>query len=1376
MADFNVERLTEKLSQIGDILDGIKTQNALNIGDTNRTLSSVTEKLAKLDDLSTDECSSVITSLIGELKKNLDDKYSLLNIKFTEIDSQFRNLVRLNENNLEQNQIKDLFDIISTNLNVFSKQVMSQGDILNEITLRIESLRLETSQNREWGKSISTIKADIEKFNNGFESIIVNVNSSFERVTAELKKQSIDELQNKVEDMKMTMNAVISTVQIFDQKNKYLEELLNSITTKEDIEKARETMYQIIEQNKALAEHVDNLASVSDYDGLISQLNDSKDLIAQANDKLVEDLQKLELAVRNILSQEDFDSFKKDLNKLIYEVIESTNIVRGEVLGTTSEIRNLITVMNSLDFKTIFNKVLNNLTNIESNIKTTIYEVINKINQESENINSHLSAEFNGKFDILNDNISKIPGYTTEKIEISLNDLSNKMSMIHSDVKEANNLYTDSFSAKYDVLADKLNTTNIALDTISSLGISSLKFNIEDLGQKLEQAKEYLSENAQDNYNELLEKLKTLGKGLELLDDKVSKPNNDAIEIVLTKVAELTRKVEDFNINIEKVEFAENINRLKEVLNFMPEIIKESIKKDFTTTIETDISTRLDDLENLMSNITTEYSNSLTDFKTKVSDSIDIIKENTETSDIKLNNTVFEINAMKAEIQKIYVELTKMTEEQSQRFVDIQDNAVNRIEEVINSFSSLSHSVEENNTQKIQVDFQALNEKLENFINSFQNKFSSQPLQFSDEENNGLEELSEDAYLRIEAKLNKIKDQLNFNSINYFEAAKDNMHTILEEIEPIKDRLKTFADEDYQTLMNDFKVQLEYFTNKLKSLFVEVEGTGNTNVLDNLFAGLASLNGKMEALENGLKDLMQNGVSVGNNNQTNQPGQITGVNIDDANIANLSETLKTLSATSLVELKNDMEAVNKKLDLLTAQEKELDFLSPEKGLEQLAKLNEIISVEKLNALNKLNLLDKLETLSVLDNIDKIPQINTFLELQSQLKDIIIALDQKINAFYKNMEGIDRLSGEIKESFEASKESMLKSVLGVFEQISFVEEAEDIKDFIDGNVVSELKKVSTNLEENAKEIKGLKHVINSNNPLEYSELEGDFNNIQLAFEKLKIEDIAPLYEGLNAIKEEGINSIREQINLLQSGSSNNSNYSYTLQDIESDIAKLRMTLNELQNDEKLDSVAQNIDQLVNFLDGLRFDFTREDLGNMNHNITRMTDELTDLSSRTNKLILTSEDSRSDIKNTVGRFEQFLNQIYHNIKPIADMNMASKIDFLTGIVDRISKANEHNARIINNINEKLDAVESNVVENIKELKKLLPQSGSVIGLLEKKFVEQEERLASMEEKLNEFMETFDAKDGSELGKQIANIDKKLTKLNKSIEKVTSYVDEE
>ena len=118
----------------------------------------------------------------------------------------------------------------------------------------------------------------------------------------------------------------------------------------------------------------------------------------------------------------------------------------------------------------------------------------------------------------------------------------------------------------------------------------------------------------------------------------------------------------------------------------------------------------------------------------------------------------------------------------------------------------------------------------------------------------------------------------------------------------------------------------------------------------------------------------------------------------------------------------------------------------------------------------------------------------------------------------------------------------------------------------------------------------------------------------------------------------------------------------------------------------------------------------------------------------------------------------------------------METINSLIDNISKVTETHAKLINNINEKIDVVENNVIENIREMKKLMPQSGSVIGVLERKFEEQEERLASMEEKLYEFMESFDAKGDGELAKKINNIDKQLAKLNKSIEKVTSYVDEE
>lgn len=1362
MADINVEKLAEKFSQISDILNGIKTQNALSIEGTTRSLSGISDKLAKIELLSEKDSSDLLKSLLEEIRKNLDDKYSLLSIKFSEVETSFRNLVRTAEDNLTQKEIKDLFDIVSTNISVFSKQVMSHGDLLNEINLRIEAMRMDASQNQDILKNLSQLRTDVEKFNNGFESIILNINSSFEKVSEDLKNTSvvddISSIKKSFEDMQFTMQTVISSIQIFDKKNDALEAILNTIGTREDIEAAKEVMHNIILQNEKLAESIDNLASTTDYQGLIAQLDETKGLMSSSNERLLEDLSRLELVVSNILSEEDFEKFKKDFSKLIYEVIESTNVVRGDVLGTTSEIKNLITVMNSLDFKTIFNKVLNNLTNLESNIRTNIYEVTNKVSQEAENLNTRISGEFNPKFDLVNDNIMKIPGYTAEKLSTYLNEFANKLALIQEDVKAANALYSETFSDKYDVLADKINSTNITLDTISSIGISSLKFNIEDLSQKMDQSKEYISESTKYNYSDILDKIKTLSKGLELLDDKISKPNNEAIEVVLANVSELTRKVEEFNTNIEKVEFADNINRLKEILNFMPEIIKESIKKDFTTTIETDISSRIEELETLFSNITMEFSNTLTDFKNRVSDSIQVIKDNTETSDIKLNNTVFEINALKADIQRIHYEMSQAVENQSQKFIDVQDNTVNRIEEVLNSLSSLNVTATLPDGSQPVINVPAIESKLDKILEGLKSaRVQDYSVVTSVDDAN---ELSEDNYLRIEAKINKLKEQLSFTTTDLHENIQNSARTVLDNIAPLRDKLITFADDEYQDLMSDFKVQLEYFTNKLKTLFSEVEGTENSGLLNNLFAGLASLNSKMSSIEGALQSgaLPSGGFA---------PVQ-AGVPVNSENVNKLSEALKTLSASSLVDLKNGMEAVNKKLDLLAAHEREVDFLSPEKGLEQLAKLNEVISVEKLNALNKLNLLDKLQTLSVLDNIDKIPQINTFLELQSQLKDIIIALDQKLNAFYKNMESIDRVSDDIRTSFETSKEDMLKGVLQIFEQISFVEEAEDIKDYLDENVVKNLSQLNETFAENFRELKSLKHVINSTNSLEYSEVEGDFQQIHTSLEQLKAEQLMPLQMGLASIK--------EQFNILKAGTSVDSDYSYTMQDIESDIAKLRLLLQDIQQNPKMDVITQNIEQLVNFLDGLKFDFTREDMGRFQADIAKMADELIDLSSRTNRLILVNEDSRTDIKNTVANFQMYLNSIYENIKPLSDMKLNTKIETIAATVDKMLKTQNDNGKTVNNVNEKIDVAENNITESIRELKKVMPQSASVITIIERKFEEQERRLASMEEKLNEFMEAFDAGADSEITKKMSNIEKQLNKLNKSIEKVTSYVDEE
>ena len=171
---FNIEEINQKFAEINDALDSIKTQNALNIGDTSRALNNLG---VKLDSITTTLEDEEMLELIADLKHSISDKYSYVTVKFTELETSLREVVKNNEDIVTLPQVKDLFDVLSTNLTVFSKQVMAQGDILNEITLRIEALRTDDTDKREIIKSVTSIKSDLEKFNNGFESIILNVNN-----------------------------------------------------------------------------------------------------------------------------------------------------------------------------------------------------------------------------------------------------------------------------------------------------------------------------------------------------------------------------------------------------------------------------------------------------------------------------------------------------------------------------------------------------------------------------------------------------------------------------------------------------------------------------------------------------------------------------------------------------------------------------------------------------------------------------------------------------------------------------------------------------------------------------------------------------------------------------------------------------------------------------------------------------------------------------------------------------------------------------------------------------------------------------------------------------------------------------------------------
>ena len=180
MADLdNFSEIKENFDTVKTLLNSIRAQGILNTSDVDKLLTGINEKLEKIN---TEEDIDLIKIFLSELKQNLDERHSILISKFGAIESLFTNLLKNSSEMLKSSEVKELFDIVATNLSVFSREVVSQKETLTDITLRIDALRSDDSQKKEIIKNISLLKNDLERLNNGFDSIVLSLNDNFKTI------------------------------------------------------------------------------------------------------------------------------------------------------------------------------------------------------------------------------------------------------------------------------------------------------------------------------------------------------------------------------------------------------------------------------------------------------------------------------------------------------------------------------------------------------------------------------------------------------------------------------------------------------------------------------------------------------------------------------------------------------------------------------------------------------------------------------------------------------------------------------------------------------------------------------------------------------------------------------------------------------------------------------------------------------------------------------------------------------------------------------------------------------------------------------------------------------------------------------------------
>ena len=215
----------------------------------------------------------------------MEERHDVLISKFGAIESLFSNLLKNSNDTVKSEQLKELFDIIATNLSVFSREVVSQKETLTDITLRLDSMRSDDTQKKEIIKSISTVRNDIEKLGNGFDSIVISLNENFKTVLKTISEvdqsDAITGFSSQLTELINSSNMILSAIQLVDSKNNQFESSFEGLATHDDTTNIQRSILELSAKSQEISNLVDTLNQKSyKMDNLAEKIDASVNIVA----------------------------------------------------------------------------------------------------------------------------------------------------------------------------------------------------------------------------------------------------------------------------------------------------------------------------------------------------------------------------------------------------------------------------------------------------------------------------------------------------------------------------------------------------------------------------------------------------------------------------------------------------------------------------------------------------------------------------------------------------------------------------------------------------------------------------------------------------------------------------------------------------------------------------------------------------------------------------------------------------------------------------------------------------------------------------------------------------------------------------------------
>lgn len=1398
----NAQEIANQIETKAEQKDVLEILNSTNV---------LVEKLSTISQISNAE----------NMSKTLTDIYS----QIEDLKTDFLNTTELHN----ESAISKLEEIQNKlNYSATSEELANITENLKDFTQTIIIDSKDNAENIEQSKKLQ--QELIEKIDAiDFSEIHEKLSQNIETLSNDIRV-TIDENNEKVQNQ----------VAELDSKLVSLSEYLNNNLTpnNEEIKNSINDIKEIILQNKKSFNEIqdDNFNRTSNIEEYIEEL---KTILDTSNSGIDENIKAQFLNIEETLARFN-ETNDSQISKILEKLDDLTNFADNK--NETSSISDIEEIKNQLqelgksfvDIKSTSEKdvaqfVANKLDELGTNLNTLTANIETGL-QSGFSYNSELIEE---KTAALLEFIKELRHASTDNIELyerltvtdnKLMDFQQELELINTDVLSGLNEKTDKMIKE--------------LAPIKEM-ISCLAVQIPD-GPQNEKVKEQLGLLHQSVQNDLTECTKYSKTALNKLEETyqrisqdLAQTENNLRDFILGDIDSVIIKIDSLKADLEKIpsrpitpnaeqmqEYNDFVAQIEEFKNEQKEYISD-LAKDIKTNINENIQAKHDEIKSMLAVAINnkEIINAINDlkklFKTKAKQLVENPEEpdSIETDEDFGNNEIEKVfeesknDKIIAEIKEDFSNFTKMISQLSGENSEII-SVLNSIKDKIDTITVIKKERELTETDLNEdADIQDFDIDIDDDDSQdikAESDFEEEAFHNEDETNNGDE---------------IIVGSENFDFLKAFDLLKQDINNLRADIERVlpqqnKSSIPSLGNDNLLLSLNN-KIELlaktlnrnwleevkEYIeSSDIHSMLEEINSkidiltlSDNSEWISEIKQALDQLNGNEEAGDSKLHSMLsliseKIDILAASDNydliedvrdeildalQNIQPKSDNSeikdlINSLDAKIDILADTDSTIQ---LSDLRVAIDSIEDKIDALALAgedsaeiddikttlktiENEINKLNSEQAV-QGSEYSEIFDTIK----DSLDVIEyKIESGETEENIKKLSEtdakITSMLELLNHKIDIISSSEDSLNAaediedvkqlilaqtdyierFERNSktdavkkclkeltEEVNYLSSnsntnskQVQKAMKDMKESIMAAVVTIFEQVSFVEETEDIKDFVE----EKTDVINQNLVEVTKQLKQI------------------------------------------------------------TSSTEDTDYNYSMQDIESDLAKLRLALNELQNNSiesqssELSNISDTLYKITSSVEELQNSMTQDDIKDLKYDINNglegigknLTNQISRKVDKVTKLLEKSSDSDKVMRQALIYMGEWIDSTSESMNKIST-NSDEIVDVKSAIEDLKSSMPEHK-EILTSLEEKFDEQQERLSYFEKQISKL--------GTLEDRFDEQQERIDRLEMTIEKVLSAVEDIDDSRVTRKIDKIDKQLAKLSTNIEKLASYVD--